>query len=169
MWYLIQICCLDILDKSLKRLSHIKSNLIYHQPIVLKKTWLSQYSLLLCCLKLLCCPVRVICRQLGLSGGRMSCCASGGSGTIWMSNLECYGTEFAIATCHHRDGMGLNTCQHSDDVYVECDGELTTVNPPPTPSPTTSSSVATQPTGKGPLSLTRHLTIARSPFCMFSF
>ncbi len=107
--------------------------------------------------------LRVICRQLGLSGGRMSCCASGGSGTIWMSSLDCYGDEYAIATCYHRDGMGLNTCQHSDDVYVECDGHLTTVNPPPPApsSPTTSSSVVTQPTGEVLCLLLGNLTLPK--------
>ncbi len=68
---------------------------------------------------------RVICSQLGFTGGRMSCCASGGSGIVWMSDVDCSGSEDSISRCYHRAGLGENTCQHSDDVYLECDSRGT--------------------------------------------
>ncbi len=55
----------------------------------------------------------------------MSCCASGGSGIVWMSDLDCSGSEDSISRCYHRAGLGENTCQHSDDVYLECDSRGT--------------------------------------------
>ena len=42
-----------------------------------------------------------------------------GTGQIWLSNLECTGTESDIDNCTHA-GWGVHSCKHHDDVAVFC-------------------------------------------------
>ena len=44
-----------------------------------------------------------------------------GSGSIWLDDLRCNGTESSILDCTH-DGIGVyaSYCDHFDDVGVEC-------------------------------------------------
>ncbi|GAB1608450.1 in malignant brain tumors 1 neurotrypsin-like, partial [Argonauta hians] len=44
---------------------------------------------------------------------------SPGSGTVWLSNVKCNGSEVSIAECNHSH-WGLNTCSHSQDAGVRC-------------------------------------------------
>lgn len=42
-----------------------------------------------------------------------------GSGTIWLDDVRCSGTETRIADCRHRD-WGSHNCGHDEDVSVSC-------------------------------------------------
>ncbi|XP_069120537.1 scavenger receptor cysteine-rich domain-containing group B protein-like [Argopecten irradians] len=68
--------------------------------------------------------VRVACRQLGFSdnGNQRMNKFGPGSGTIWMDNLECSGSESALSNCPF-NGWGNENCGHSEDVGIECEGE----------------------------------------------
>ncbi|CAG2242006.1 unnamed protein product [Mytilus edulis] len=67
---------------------------------------------------------KVACRQLGYETG----CSLGaddvedGTGKTWLDNLECTGTENRLAECKHA-GWGVENCQHSEDVGIECGNE----------------------------------------------
>ena len=63
----------------------------------------------------------VVCRQLGLPGGRTRTAAAFGAGTgrIWMDDVRCEGHESRLADCPFR-GWGRNNCRHSEDVGVSC-------------------------------------------------
>ena len=41
------------------------------------------------------------------------------SGVIWLSDLNCVGTELIIANCSH-PGWGAVNCSHSNDAGVRC-------------------------------------------------
>ncbi|MBN3326861.1 SCAR5 protein, partial [Atractosteus spatula] len=45
--------------------------------------------------------------------------AGGGTGTIWLDDLKCTGTESSIFRCTS-NGMGVNNCGHSEDAGVQC-------------------------------------------------
>ena len=68
----------------------------------------------------------VICRELGfpaaVSVSGMSFYGEG-TGAIWLDNLMCNGSEYAIEDCPH-PGLGVHNCNHSEDAGVLCDGEL---------------------------------------------
>ncbi|XP_060590612.1 deleted in malignant brain tumors 1 protein-like isoform X2 [Ruditapes philippinarum] len=64
----------------------------------------------------------VICRMLGhRRGGRVIKGGSfgGGSGPIWLDDLECNGTESRIQDCVHK-AWGSNNCGHNEDAAVAC-------------------------------------------------
>ena len=65
----------------------------------------------------------VICRMLGYSSVLAAHVKYGeGSGTVWMSNLACTGSESSISECPHI-GWGETSCSHSQDAGVTCGGE----------------------------------------------
>lgn len=43
----------------------------------------------------------------------------GGSGPIWLDDLECNGTEARIQDCVHKP-WGTNNCGHNEDAAVMC-------------------------------------------------
>ena len=50
---------------------------------------------------------------------------SSGTGPIYLSELECDGSEFSLSSCltGHNLPPGLVNCNHSMDVIVQCEGE----------------------------------------------
>ena len=65
----------------------------------------------------------VVCRMLGYSSVLAAHVKYGeGSGTVWMSNLACSGSESNIRECPHI-GWGETSCSHSQDAGVTCGSE----------------------------------------------
>uniref|UniRef100_A0A8C1MIM6 Deleted in malignant brain tumors 1 protein-like n=1 Tax=Cyprinus carpio TaxID=7962 RepID=A0A8C1MIM6_CYPCA len=46
-----------------------------------------------------------------------------GSGSIWLDDVKCSGSEGALTQCTHR-GLGKHDCKHGEDASVICTGEL---------------------------------------------
>ena len=71
----------------------------------------------------------VVCRQLGYTGGQAHTRAAfgAGTGTIWMDDVQCTGSETRLADCPF-GGWGLHNCRHSEDVGVSC-GAATGLSP----------------------------------------
>ncbi|XP_062377723.1 leukocyte immunoglobulin-like receptor subfamily B member 3 isoform X1 [Sardina pilchardus] len=71
---------------------------------------------------------QVVCRQLGC-GKAVSAPGSAyfgkGSGTIWLDEVGCSGTESSITTCSHR-GLGVHDCSAVEDAGVVCAGMMKT-------------------------------------------
>lgn len=69
---------------------------------------------------------KVVCRQLGLTGGKpiKEAFFGTGSGPIWFDNVKCFGNESYIWGCGNR-GIGTHNCNHTEDVGVKCDGKFT--------------------------------------------
>ncbi len=67
---------------------------------------------------------RVVCRQLGWNHGFavLSAGYGRGRGQIWLSNLQCTGTERNLSDCRH-GGWGIHNCEHELDVGVDCFNE----------------------------------------------
>lgn len=50
-----------------------------------------------------------------------------GSGPIFLSTLECDANDDNILRCRRNDPIGITNCVHSQDVYVRCQGNWTTM------------------------------------------
>jgi hypothetical protein len=61
----------------------------------------------------------VVCHQMGCDGGSYRNNFGGGSGPIWMSFVDCGGSEASLASCSFR-GWGVHGCGHHEDVGVCC-------------------------------------------------
>ena len=67
---------------------------------------------------------RVVCRQLGLpySNAEAICCGQEfgqGSGSIWLDDVSCTGSESRLQDCNRR-GWGSHNCGHHEDSGVKC-------------------------------------------------
>ncbi|XP_038054185.1 neurotrypsin-like [Patiria miniata] len=72
---------------------------------------------------------QVVCRQLGYSSVVSYVSEDeSGSGPIYLSNVDCDGTEQSLDQCQH-DGLGVHEgCSHMMDVYVECGSAMMVCN-----------------------------------------
>ena len=64
----------------------------------------------------------VVCRQLGFpsaSSAPHRAQYGQGSGTIWMDDVHCNGTEASLFHCT-RNGLGTHNCVHREDASVVC-------------------------------------------------
>jgi len=64
----------------------------------------------------------VICRQLGFGHALQATVRANfgqGTGTIWLDNVLCIGSETRIEDCTH-NGWGTHNCAHSEDAGVVC-------------------------------------------------
>ena len=64
----------------------------------------------------------VVCRQLGYGpaiAARRSAVYGQGSGTIWLDDLNCVGTESNIGHCSHI-GWRSHDCNHLEDAGIKC-------------------------------------------------
>ena len=65
---------------------------------------------------------QVVCRQLGLGtavNAKHHAFYGEGSGQIWLSDVNCVGTELAIEDCL-TDGWRIMNCSHREDAGVKC-------------------------------------------------
>ena len=63
-----------------------------------------------------------VCRQLGFGpaiAARRNAAYGQGSGTIWLDDLNCVGTELNIGYCSHM-GWGNHDCSHYEDAGIKC-------------------------------------------------
>ena len=69
----------------------------------------------------------VVCRMLGFSSASRAVINGifgAGTGTIWLTNVNCVGNEASIANCSYT-GWGSTGCTHAMDAGVVCsDGEF---------------------------------------------
>ena len=68
----------------------------------------------------------VVCRQLGYRRATRwhdRAYFGRGTGTIWLDNLTCGGTETRLHECGS-NGIGVNNCGHNEDVGVVCEGMI---------------------------------------------
>nr|XP_054748404.1 soluble scavenger receptor cysteine-rich domain-containing protein SSC5D-like [Lytechinus pictus] len=66
---------------------------------------------------------RVACRQLGLDTSTVDYYTSSrfgeGTGSIWLDELGCLGTETTLDSCYH-SVFGVHDCTHAEDVGISC-------------------------------------------------
>jgi hypothetical protein len=61
----------------------------------------------------------VACKQLGYARGLAHMHMGEGSGTIWLDDLACTGSEGSLSSCTHA-GWGVENCVHSEDIGIVC-------------------------------------------------
>ncbi|NXK31712.1 MARCO protein, partial [Piprites chloris] len=61
----------------------------------------------------------VVCRMLGFSRAVSAFTAGGGTGTIWLDEVNCGGAESSIFYCA-KNNWGSHNCSHDEDAGVEC-------------------------------------------------
>ncbi|XP_033730568.1 deleted in malignant brain tumors 1 protein-like, partial [Pecten maximus] len=90
---------------------------------------------------------RVVCRQLGYSGGNYTREASFGAGSepTWMDNVECSGNESRLVDCVF-PGWQIENCGHSEDAGVVCIPSTATLPTTTTTQSTTTTRSTTTPT-----------------------
>uniref|UniRef100_A0A3Q3CAQ7 SRCR domain-containing protein n=1 Tax=Haplochromis burtoni TaxID=8153 RepID=A0A3Q3CAQ7_HAPBU len=71
----------------------------------------------------------VVCRELGCGTAQSAAVFGEGSGSIWLDDVSCSGSERSLTECQHR-GFGTHDCTHSQDAGVVCsDAQIRLVNP----------------------------------------
>ncbi|KAJ8283526.1 hypothetical protein COCON_G00023760 [Conger conger] len=64
----------------------------------------------------------VVCRQVGCGSAQSapgSAHSGQGSGSIWLDDVSCSGSESSLSQCQH-PGFGSSNCDHSEDAAVVC-------------------------------------------------
>ena len=65
--------------------------------------------------------IDVICQSFGFDQGEQMAASlvPDGTGTIWLDDVDCIGTESSITECTNR-GFGVENCDHDEDVGIRC-------------------------------------------------
>ena len=55
-----------------------------------------------------------------------TCSYGSATGTIWLDNVNCFGTESRLTSCQ-RNSYGSHNCVHSHDVAIDCSSSGTSI------------------------------------------